>query len=129
MDDYAHHPSEVAATLAAAAHLEPRRLVGASSRTSIRAREPGARLLRAVGGCVVVVVDVYPARERGGGLPRRHRARGSHGRGGCRRGPPGLVAAAMDEAERMLWGGVAGGDLLLTLGAGDVDELAARLTA
>ena len=37
-DDYAHHPTEVAATLAAARTLEPSRLSSSSSRTCTRAR-------------------------------------------------------------------------------------------
>jgi UDP-N-acetylmuramate-alanine ligase len=35
----------------------------------------------------------------------------------------------MDDAERMLRSELREGDVLLTLGAGDVDELARRLTA
>ena len=65
-DDYAHHPTEVRATLEAARTLEPRRLVAAFqphlySRTQMLAREFGRALALAD---LVVVLDVYRARER-----------------------------------------------------------------
>ncbi len=66
-DDYAHHPTEVAATLRAARTLGYRRLVAVFqphlySRTALLAREFGVALALAD---VVAVLDVYPARERG----------------------------------------------------------------
>ena len=65
-DDYAHHPTEVRATLEAARTLEPRRLVACFqphlySRTRMLARDFGRALALAD---LVVVLDVYPARER-----------------------------------------------------------------
>ena len=65
-DDYAHHPTEVQATLAAARTLEPRRLVACFqphlySRTRMLAREFGRALALAD---LIVVLDVYRARER-----------------------------------------------------------------
>jgi len=64
-DDYAHHATEVAATLAAARALEPRRLVAVFqphlySRTAHTHRDLGRAL---AGADVVVVLDVYRARE------------------------------------------------------------------
>src|SRR5204863_3561175 len=66
VDDYAHHPTEVRATIAAARTLAPRRVVAAFqphlfSRTAREARAFGAALAAAD---LVVVLDVYPARER-----------------------------------------------------------------
>ena len=65
-DDYAHHPTEVAATLEAARTLAHRRLVAVFqphlySRTALLAREFGLAMARAD---VIAVLDVYPARER-----------------------------------------------------------------
>ena len=65
-DDYAHHPTEVAATLDAARTLEHRRLVAVFqphlySRTALLAREFGTAMAHAD---LMVVLDVYPARER-----------------------------------------------------------------
>ncbi|MCW3066450.1 MAG: UDP-N-acetylmuramate--L-alanine ligase, partial [Solirubrobacterales bacterium] len=62
-DDYAHHPTEVRATLAGARTLAPARLVAVFqphlfSRTAALAREFGAALALAD---VVVVLDVYAA--------------------------------------------------------------------
>ncbi|HEV2997834.1 MAG TPA: Mur ligase domain-containing protein, partial [Solirubrobacteraceae bacterium] len=71
VEDYAHHPTEVAATLRAARTLQPDRLVGVFqphlySRTALLGRELGEALALAD---VVVVLDVYPARERAEDYP------------------------------------------------------------
>ena len=71
VDDYAHHPTEVRATLEAARTLLPRRLVACFqphlySRTRMLAREFGRALALAD---LVVVLDVYPARERAEDFP------------------------------------------------------------
>ena len=129
VDDYAHHPTEVRATIEAARTLRPDRIVAVFqphlfSRTRHQAREFGAALALAD---LVVVLDIYPARERQEDFP------GVTGR---------LVAAAaadaaggrtvawlpgFDEAEAFLRANVREGDILLTLGAGDVDTLGRRL--
>ena len=64
-DDYAHHPTEVAATLEALRELEPRRLIAVFqphlySRTKALAGRFGAAL---AGADAVGVLDVYAARE------------------------------------------------------------------
>ena len=71
VDDYAHHPTEVRATIAAARTLAPRRVVAVFqphlfSRTRHQYREFGAALAAAD---LVVVLDVYPARERAEDFP------------------------------------------------------------
>ncbi len=70
-DDYAHHPTEIAATIAAARTLRPARLLALFqphlySRTRALAREFGAALATAD---AVVVLDVYAARERAADHP------------------------------------------------------------
>ena len=66
VDDYAHHPTEVKAVIAAARTQAPRRLVVCFqphlySRTSALAHEFG----EALGGAdEAVVTEIYPARER-----------------------------------------------------------------
>jgi UDP-N-acetylmuramate--alanine ligase len=129
VDDYAHHPTEVRATIAAARTLRADRIVAVFqphlfSRTRHQAREFGAALALAD---LVVVLGIYPARERQEDFP------GVTGR---------LVAAAaadaaggrtvawlpgFDEAEAFLRANLRDGDILLTLGAGDVDALGRRL--
>jgi UDP-N-acetylmuramate--alanine ligase len=129
IDDYAHHPTEVAATIDAARTLRPRRLFAIFqphlySRTQRLAAEFGAALARAD---VPAVLDVYPARERAEDFP----------------GVSGLTIAeaTADAGRQVLWlpdfaaaqKGVAPrlreGDVCLVLGAGDVDELGRRLVA
>jgi UDP-N-acetylmuramate--alanine ligase len=128
-DDYAHHPTEVRATLDAARTLDPERLVAVFqphlySRTSHLAREFGRALALAD---LVVVLDIYPARERAedfpgvsGWLVAGATADAAHGR-------PVYWLPTLSDAEGFLRGELRDGDLLLTLGAGDVDGLAKRL--
>ena len=128
-DDYAHHPTKVAAAIAAARTLEPRRLVvlfqpHLYSRTRALAQEFGGALACAD---VIGVLPVYPARERPEDFP------GVDGR---------LVAAAaadagagrqvawlpgFDPARRFASQTLREGDLCLTMGAGDIDHLARSL--
>ncbi len=130
-DDYAHHPTEVAATLHGARTLKAPRLVAVFqphlySRTRLLAGEFGRALALAD---VVVVLEVYGARER----PEEHP--GVSGR---------LVAQAAADAgagrtvywlpsfadvERTLSGLLGREDLVVVMGAGDSDALARRLVA
>jgi UDP-N-acetylmuramate--alanine ligase len=128
-DDYAHHPTEVRATLEAARTLGARRVVACFqphlfSRTRALARDFGRALALAD---VVCVLDVYPARELledypgvSGWLVATAAADAAGGR-------PVYWTPTMDDAERLLVDLLGEGDLLLTLGAGDVDRLATRL--
>jgi UDP-N-acetylmuramate--alanine ligase len=130
-DDYAHHPTEVAAAIAAARTLRPRRLVAVFqphlySRTRALAREFGAALAQAD---IAIVLDVYPARERAEDFPgvdgRRIAAAGADAARG------GAVAwlPQFDDARRFLSGTLRPGDLCLMMGAGNVDSLARSLVA
>jgi UDP-N-acetylmuramate--alanine ligase len=128
-DDYAHHPTEVRATLEAAQTLGARRVIAAFqphlySRTKMLARQFGEALALAD---VVSVLDVYPARERAEDYPgvsglmvARAAADAAHGR-------RVYWTPALDDAERLFALTLRAGDVLLTLGAGDVDRLAQRL--
>jgi UDP-N-acetylmuramate--alanine ligase len=130
-DDYAHHPTEIGAAIAAARTLAPARLVAVFqphlySRTQALARRFGAALAAAD---LSVVLAVYPARERAVDFP------GVEGR---------LIAAAaadygdgrevawlpgFEEAERFLGATLRPGDLCLMMGAGDINVLAGALVA
>jgi UDP-N-acetylmuramate--alanine ligase len=130
-DDYAHHPTEVQATLAAARTLEPRRLVACFqphlySRTRMLAREFGRALALAD---LIVVLDVYRARERPEDFPGVSGFLVAQAAADAAGGRPVWWLPAIDDAERQLRAELTEGDLLLTLGAGNVDELARRLTA
>ena len=129
-DDYAHHPTEVRATLDAARTLGARRVVACFqphlySRTRELAREFGRALTIAD---VVVVVDVYPARERAEDFPGVSGLLVAEAAADAAPGRPVWWLRTLDDAERMLRDSLRPDDVLLTLGAGDVDRLAAALT-
>jgi UDP-N-acetylmuramate--alanine ligase len=129
-DDYAHHPTEVEATLRAARDLGPDRLIAAFqphllSRTLHLHRELGRALALAD---VVVVLDVYPARERPegklAGVTGKLVADAAADYAG---GRPVWWLPLLEEAQTVLARHLREGDLLLTMGAGDVDRLARAL--
>ncbi len=128
-DDYAHHPTEVRATLEAARTLSPRRVVACFqphlySRTAMLAKEFGRALALAD---LVCVLDIYPARERAEDFPGISGWLVAAAAASAARGRRVYWTPSMDDAERLLDAILVEGDLLLTLGAGDVDSLAARL--
>ena len=131
VDDYAHHPTEVAATLRAARTLNPGRLVAIFqphlySRTQRLARRFGEALALAD---VVAVLDVYPARERAEDFP------GIDGRtiaGAVVDAAPGKTVYWLpdgDEAARVLEPRLRSDDLVLVLGAGNVDAVGRALVS
>jgi UDP-N-acetylmuramate--alanine ligase len=129
-DDYAHHPTEVAATLEAARELGPSRLIAAFqphlySRTKALAPEFGSALASAD---EVAVLDVYAAREEPvgpfegvSGLMVAE-ATADHARGKRVWWLPTQEAAAAALRPRLHEG-----DVLLTIGAGDIFKLAETL--
>jgi UDP-N-acetylmuramate--alanine ligase len=130
-DDYAHHPTEIRATLDAARTLGPRRLVACFqphlySRTRKLAREFGAALALAD---LVVVLEIYPAREQAEDFPGVSGLLVAAAAGDSAAGRPVWWLPRMDDAERWLAAELREGDVLVTLGAGNVDELARRLTS
>ena len=129
-DDYAHHPTEVRATLEAARTLEPRRLVAAFqphlySRTKMLATEFGRSLALAD---LIVVLDIYRARENPDDFPGVTGYLVAEAAADAAEGRPVWWMPHLDEAAHQLRGELGSGDLLLTIGAGNVDELAKRLT-
>jgi UDP-N-acetylmuramate--alanine ligase len=119
VDDYAHHPTEVAATIAAGRSQRPARLVAVFqphlfSRTRELAEDFGTALAAADRA---LVLPVYPARERQEDFPGVD---------------AGLIAAdahpgSFDEAAALLAGELRDGDLCLVMGAGDIDTLGRML--
>ena len=127
IDDYAHHPTEVTATLEAARQAFPGAMIYAVfqphlfSRTRHLAREFGRSLL---GADKVVVTDIYPSRERpepGVTSELVVDAARASGHRDVR------LCADWREAPAMLAGEVGEGDVILTLGAGDIYRLAELL--
>ncbi len=131
VDDYAHHPTEVAATLSAARTLDPKRLVAVFqphlySRTAMLADEFGLALARAD---VIALLDVYPARERAEDHPGVSgqtlvRSATAHAEG-----RPVLWLESFARAARELGELLDAGDLCVVMGAGDVDTLARQLVS
>ncbi|HET9010204.1 MAG TPA: UDP-N-acetylmuramate--L-alanine ligase, partial [Gemmatimonadaceae bacterium] len=128
VDDYAHHPTEVRATVQAARAAAPeRRLVIAFqphlfSRTRDLAREFAEALAEAD---VVYLLDVYPSREQpipGVTSDLIAAVMRSLGRTPVWQGPRAALAG-------VLAGGVQPGDLGITMGAGDVTQCGPELLA
>ncbi len=129
-DDYAHHPTEVVATLRAARTLAHRRLVAVFqphlySRTELLAREFGVALALAD---VVVVLDVYGARERGEDHPGVSGLMIAEATADAAEGRPVYWLPTFAEAKQVLSGILEQGDVCLMMGAGDVDVLGGELT-
>ena len=128
-DDYAHHPTEVRATLEAARTLGAERVVVCFqphlySRTARLAHEFGAALALAD---IVAVLDVYPARERAQDHPGVSGWLVAAAAADAAAGRRVYWVPTMTDAERLLTTELRRGDVLLTLGAGDVDRLAKAL--
>jgi UDP-N-acetylmuramate--alanine ligase len=127
VDDYAHHPTELRATLSAARSLDPTRVVCVVqphrySRTAVL----GAELGRAAAGAdLVVVTDVYGAGEAVvPGVTGALVADAARAAGARVVHEPHLSAVA-----DVLAGLVREGDLVLTTGAGDVTQVGPALLA
>jgi UDP-N-acetylmuramate--alanine ligase len=127
LDSYAHHPTEVAADLAAARDLaDGGRIVAVFqphlfSRTRIFATELGAALGRAD---EVVVLDIYAAREdpEPGVTGQLVTAAVPDARARFQPGPLDAVPAVIADLAKP-------GDLVLTMGAGDVTTLGPMIVA
>lgn len=126
VDDYAHHPTEVAATIAAARTAYPgRRLVLAfQPHLYSRTRDFAAGFGEALAGADVVwLADLYPAREAPiPGVTSTLIADAIERAGRSPRGPiPRAQLAAALAAE------VRAGDVVLTVGAGDITQVGPEL--
>jgi UDP-N-acetylmuramate--alanine ligase len=129
VDDYAHHPTEVRATIEAARTLGPRRLIACFqphlySRTLREARAFGAALATAD---LAVVLDIYPARERAEDYPGVTGLLVAEAAADAARGKRVAWMPTHADAETFLRGELREADLLLTLGAGDVDSIGRAL--
>jgi UDP-N-acetylmuramate--alanine ligase len=131
VDDYAHHPTEVRATIEAARTQGAGRVIALFqphlfSRTQREARAFGAAL---AGADVAVVLDVYPARERAEDYPGITGKTVVDATCDARPGMPVFWARTHANARRFLQSTLQDGDLLLTMGAGDVNSIGRDLVA
>jgi UDP-N-acetylmuramate--alanine ligase len=126
VDDYGHHPTEVAATLDAARALYPGRRLRVLFQPHLysRTRHLAGELAGALQGADdIAVTDVYAAREQPlPGVSGKLLVDALSDRGR-------LVAwlPSVEEASGYLAGRAEPGDVLLTIGAGDVDRAPAIL--
>jgi UDP-N-acetylmuramate--L-alanine ligase/UDP-N-acetylenolpyruvoylglucosamine reductase len=127
LDDYAHHPTEVRATLSAARQRFPRRPVWVLfqphtySRTRALLDEFRYSFENADH---VLITDIYAARE--------HDTLGISALDVVKtldRHADARYAGDLDAATRLLLGGLTPGDVLLTMGAGDGDRVGRQVLA
>jgi len=128
VDDYGHHPTELAATLQTARSLKPSRVVvlfqpHRYTRTQALADEFGKALQAAD---LVFITDVYPASEppipgvTGQTLVDAMKVHGDI---------PAKFLPNLATAHHQVANSLEPGDLLITLGAGNVHEAGARIAA
>ena len=119
VDDYAHHPTEIDATLSAARAAFPGRRIVAAFQPHLytRTRDFAVAFGRALASAdVAFLADIYPAREQpiaGVTSALIAAAARSAGRAVKWEGPRSEMAAALERA-------VQPGDVVITLGAGDI---------
>lgn len=126
IDDYAHHPTEVAAAVRAARTMHPdRRLVAAFqphlySRTRDFARAFGEALSLAD---VVFVTDVFPAREQPiPGVTGQVVVDAVREAGSCQV----VYVSSLDDVASVLAEHAVFGDVVLTMGAGSIERVGAE---
>ncbi|MCH7226966.1 UDP-N-acetylmuramate--L-alanine ligase [Haloferula sp. A504] len=125
VDDYGHHPTEIAATVQTARQLGPERVVvlfqpHRFSRTRALADDFGKVL---AGADEVFVTDIYPASERPiPGVTGATVVDAIVSHGGRATSVPDLAGA-----HHRVGNVLADGDLLITLGAGNVHEAGTRI--
>jgi UDP-N-acetylmuramate--alanine ligase len=128
VDDYAHHPTEVTATLAAARQAFPKRRVVAVfqphlySRTALHGDALGQALAAAD---VVVVAPIYAAREQ----PLAGVSADLVARGAARTGAATVAVRDRAALTARVRETVRVGDVVFTLGAGDVTRVGPELLA
>lgn len=126
IDDYGHHPSEIAATLQTARSLKPERIVvlfqpHRFSRTQLLAEDFGIALQAAD---QVFVTDIYPASEapvEGISGQTVVDAMSRHG------DVPGEFLPDLATVHHRVGNALQPGDLLITLGAGNVHEAGTKI--
>ena len=128
IDDYGHHPSELAATLETARSLKPQRLVvlfqpHRYTRTQALAEDFG-KVLQAADR--VFIADVYPASEPAiAGISGQTLVEAMQRHGDI----PATYLPDLTTAHHAVGNALQPGDLLITLGAGNVHEAGTRIAA
>ncbi len=127
VDDYAHHPTEIDATLAALRQRFPNRrlIVLFQPHLYSRTRDLLGGLIQSLRGAdMVVITDIYPAREKP--IPG---VSASLIADGLLEGdqPPTLYVPIKEQIPARLLPHLMPGDVVVTMGAGDIDKVAPAL--
>ncbi len=125
IDDYAHHPTEIAATLSAARTYPHDRIVCVfQPHTYTRTKAFLTDFARALSAAdVVVLADIYAAREQNTiGISSRDLKRELE-----KLGTECYYFPSFDEIENFLLKKCMNGDLLITMGAGDILQVGEHL--
>ena len=127
IDDYAHHPSEISATLSAAKHYPHRRLIvvfqpHTYSRTAALLEDFGTALSAAD---LVILPDIYAAREKNTIGITSDAVRKQIELHGAK----ALYIPEFSDIENYLSKTVSAGDLLITMGAGTVYQIGENLVS
>ena len=125
VDDYAHHPTEITATITAARQVHPGRLLVVFqphrySRTQLLADQFGAAFR---GADLTVITDVYAAGEKTvPGVSGELVYRAVKNAGG-----EAVYIPTLDDSRKFILTQLQEGDMLITMGAGDVWTLGAQI--
>ena len=121
IDDYAHHPTEVEATLAAAKKCEHKKIfVAFQPHTFSRTAAFLDRFAQSLSAAdVVVLLDIYSAREKDeGSVHSKDLAKKI-----AHLGTPAHYFDSFEKAAAFLKSNAAEGDMLITMGAGNINNL------
>ena len=122
IDDYAHHPTEIAATINAAKKLKKDRVVVAfMPHTYTRTKALMGDFAKALSlADVVLLADIYPARETDNlGISSETLADEIH-----KLGHPAVYLGSFEKIEDYVRKNLHKNDLLITMGAGNIDTVA-----
>lgn len=127
IDDYAHHPTEIKATLSAAKAFEHKKIWCVfQPHTYSRTRTLWNEFVEAFDDAdVLIMTHIYPAREVFDGVTKPEKLAEDIKN---RRGVNAIYIEDFSDIEYYLRQHVAKGDIVFTMGAGDVTEIGKALT-
>lgn len=125
IDDYAHHPTEIKATLKAAKEFEHNKLWCVfQPHTYTRTKTLWEEFVGAFDDAdELILADIYPAREEFDGVTRSEDLAADI----KKRGVNARFAGSFEEIEQILKNEVQEGDMVFTVGAGDVYKIGEAL--
>ncbi len=125
IDDYAHHPTEIRATLNTAKHMPHRELwLVFQPHTYTRTKALFPEFVEALSEADhIILADIYAAREKDTGLVHSRELKNAL----KERGADAYYFATFDEIENFLLKNCKKNDLLITMGAGNVVDIGEHL--